>query len=592
MPTFPSNPNTVLEQFAEHGESYNVNRLPLVSSFCHKIGIAQSINSMVESNAEIDPGTLVTAMILDTLSGRSPLYRFHEFFKDQDTELLLGREIPAGRFTDDALGRMLDRLHAAGTMKVFTDISLKACRLFEVRTDQGHFDTTSVNVWGDYDNSAAGQDAPHITFGYSKDKRPDLKQFIFSLLCVEGNIPLLGKVEDGNAADSKLNNEHLEEVAKLIAENEIDRNNFLYIADCKLVNEDNLNLIGDNPFVTRLPASYKVHSETIDAALAEDKWEAVGTLNQTPASAKRPAAIYKVAERQIELYGRRYRAIVVHSSNHDKRRQKRIDRELEKAQKGAQKAIKTAQRETYSCEKDARAELERLRKVHGKRLWQVSGDLEEKKIYASGKVAAGEERKVRRIDYRLRLKAEENKELTERFRAHAGCFVLLSNAPKHASSQVEPGAASQHASRRWSARECLEAYKEQHGVEHNFSFLKEPLIVNDIFLKKPGRIDALGLVLLLSLLVWSLMQRTLRKSIEEDPKLVLTDLDNKPTERPTAFILLNKFLSVIVLKLGSHRRLGNPLRHDQQKYLRALGLSPKIFTEPPKIVVPRPIDPN
>ena len=379
--------------------------------------------------------------------------------------------------------------------------------------------------------------------------------------------------------------------SELIAENEIDRNNFLYIADCKLVNEDNLNLIGDNPFVTRLPASYKVHSETIDAALAEDKWEPVGTLNQTPASAKRPAAIYKVAEHQIELYGRRYRAIVVHSSNHDKQRQKRIDRELEKAQKGAQKAIKTAQRETYSCEKDARAELERLRKVHGRKLWQVSGDLEEKKIYASGKVAVGEARKVRRIDYRLRLKAEENKELIERFRAHAGCFVLLSNAPKHASSQAELGAASQHASqhasRRWSARECLEAYKEQHGVEHNFSFLKEPLIVNDIFLKKPGRIDALGLVLLLSLLVWSLMQRTLRKSIEEDPKLVLTDLDNKPTERPTAFILLHKFLSVIVLKLGSHRRLGNPLRHDQQKYLRALGLSPKIFTEPPKIGVPR-----
>ena len=141
----------------------------------------------------------------------------------------------------------------------------------------------------------------------------------------------MGKVEDGNAADSKLNNEQLEQVAKLIAENQLDQENFLYVADCKVVNEDNLKLLGDNPFVTRLPASYKVHGEVIDAALAAGQWEHVGTLNQTPASAKRPAAIYKVAEREIALYGRNYRAIVVHSSNHDKRRQKRIDRQLEKA---------------------------------------------------------------------------------------------------------------------------------------------------------------------------------------------------------------------------------------------------------------------
>jgi hypothetical protein len=33
----------------------------------------------------IDPGTIVLGMILDTLSGRSPLYRLEEFFTHQDT---------------------------------------------------------------------------------------------------------------------------------------------------------------------------------------------------------------------------------------------------------------------------------------------------------------------------------------------------------------------------------------------------------------------------------------------------------------------------------------------------------------------------
>lgn len=44
--------------------------------------------------------------------------------------------------------------------------------------------------------------------------------------------------------------------------------------------------------------------------------------------------------------------------------------------------------------------------------------------------------------------------------------------------------------------EVLAAYKEQHGIERNFAFLKDPLIVNDLFLKRPDRIEALGFILL------------------------------------------------------------------------------------------------
>lgn len=353
-----------------------------------------------------------------------------------------------------------------------------------------------------------------------------------------------------------------------------------------------------------------MHGEVIEAALAEDKWEEVGTLNVTPTSVRRPAAIYKVAEGKIALYGSSYRAIVVHSSNHDKRRQKRIDRQLGEARGKAEKAVKQAEREVFSCEKDAQAALEKLEKTFAKGLWQAGGSLKSREVRASGKVAIGNERKVVRTEFRLSLGILENQELTERFRAQAGCFVLLSNAPapapeittevtpeiitevtqeikskvttkevtgiKAEAEQIRPG------QRLWSAPQCLQAYKEQHGVESNFSFLKEPLIVNDVFLKNPGRIDALGMVMLLSLLLWSLMQRSLRQSVEQQPELRLSDLDNKPTKRPTSFIMVHKFLSVIILKIGGHRRLSKPLRSDQLQYLRALGLDHTVFTTPPR----------
>ena len=44
----------------------------------------------------------------------------------------------------------------------------------------------------------------------------------------------------------------------------------------------------------------------------------------------------------------------------------------------------------------------------------------------------------------------------------------------------------------------------------NFAFLKDPLVVNDVFLKTPRRIEAMGLVPVLSLLLWCLMERIFR----------------------------------------------------------------------------------
>jgi len=130
------------------------------------------------------------------------------------------------------------------------------------------------------------------------------------------------------------------------------------------------------------------------------------------------------------------------------------------------------------------------------------------------------------------------------------------------------------------ARDVLRAYKEQHGIEQNFGFLKDPLIVNSLFLKKPERIEALGLVLLLALLLWRLVERTLRVHVEtmETP---LAGWDKKATQKPAAFMMMTKFAAVMVIKVGSQRQLVHPLSMVQQHYLRALGVPATYFTAPP-----------
>ncbi|MHC1727573.1 MAG: hypothetical protein AB9866_16485 [Syntrophobacteraceae bacterium] len=106
-------------------------------------------------------------------------------------------------------------------------------------------------------------------------------------------------------------------------------------------------------------------------------------------------------------------------------------------------------------------------------------------------------------------------------------------------------------------------------------------MVNAIFLKSEERIEALGLILLISLLIWRLIERTLRKHVEQTVT-PLTGWDNKPTTSPTALMVISKFKNVTVIRIGTHRKVARPLNPVQLEWLEALGLKPDIFT-----IVPR-----
>ena len=104
------------------------------------------------------------------------------------------------------------------------------------------------------------------------------------------------------------------------------------------------------------------------------------------------------------------------------------------------------------------------------------------------------------------------------------------------------------------------------------------MIANSLFLKKPERIEALGLVLLLALLIWRLMERAMRMHVETTGT-PLTGWDKKATERPTSFMMVTKFAGVIVLKHGHNRQLARPFSVVQQQYLIALDVPIACFTD-------------
>lgn len=550
-------------------KAYAVNHLPIVKEFAAKLGIVEVINTLVPSRMHVEPGVIFLGMILDTLSGRTPLYRLEDFFSHQDMELLLERDIDPDDFADHNVGRVLDKAYEAGSIKIFSEIARRGVNIFNIDTRHVSFDTTSVSVFGNYDN-CSGEDTPlKITFGHSKDHRPDLKQFLVSMLCVDGNVPVFGKTEDGNASDKTINNKVLTSVSKHMAKHGLEPGAFIYIADSAMVTPGNLKAIKDNEvlFISRFPATYNECGRVIKEAVNEDKWDDTGVLAITEPTKNRPAAHYKVCEKEVEVDGEIYRAIVVHSSAHDKRRQKRIDKELKGEYKSLKSGCKKVAKEEFFCCDDAQRAANQLQKTKSK-YYAINTEVKEVPKYKKGRPKNGI-KEISEMHYRVSYEIEEIEESVEKFKKEAGCFVLISNVPKEGEDSYTPYL-------------ILKAYKDQYGIEQNFGFLKDPAIVNGIFLEKPERIEILGLILLLSLLIWRLIEHSLRQHVKNTGD-DLPGWERRRTERPTTFMMVAKFSGVMIIKIGKKRILNKHLTQEQKEYLVALGLSEKIFTIPRRI---------
>ena len=150
-------------------------------------------------------------------------------------------------------------------------------------------------------------------------------------------------------------------------------------------------------------------------------------------------------------------------------------------------------------------------------------------------------------------------------RKEGGCFVLITNLKNNENGEA------------YSAKDLLSLCKDQQGIEQNFGFLKDPAIVDSIFLKMPERIEVLGMILLIALRIWRLMERSMRRHLKATGKTV-NGWNKRRTDQSTSYMMTTKIHTVLVVKVGNTRKLARPLTPVHIEYLEALGVGPGIFT--------------
>jgi len=489
----------------------------------------------------ITPGEAVAAMILNGLGfANRPLSLTPQFFANKPLDLLFREGIEAERFNRFKLGRTLDEAYTYGCDLLFEELALAICAHEGIDRRFNHLDTTSFSLTGAYVPDS-DEHALHITHGYSKDHRPDLKQAVLELMVSQdGGIPFVSKRWDGNTSDTQIFQKRAEALMRAFKDTPSPR----YLgADAKLYCEDNATPLAQLGFITRIPATLKLVSQVISQALQWDTWQPLA-----PHTRYQPLTLchYGMAQRWLVVYSRAALA--------------RAEATLKKATQREHEAI-TKQLFHLQAQRFCAPEAAHDALSAWAQRWKyhrvASAPLTAHKRYV-GTGRPTPSTPLKAIEWQIQAQVHADDEAIERDKHAKACYVLGTNID---ASEV-------------SDTEVIVAYKGQAQVEGGFRFLKDPLFfVSSLFVKKPTRIEGLLMVMTLALLVYSVAQRRLRKQLAQHHETVPNQI-NQPTPSPTLrwiFQMLEGIHRVQVTVQGQVHDLIEGLNDVQIKILRLFG---------------------
>lgn len=545
---------------------FNAGAAPVVAAMCREINLRGIVDSMVKWDSKqcrLSPGTLIEALVINVLTARKPLYRVQEFYRHYDLEVLFGQGITADAFNDDALGRALTKLAHAHPQKVYLALALSAIKVHDIKVTTLHADTTSISVAGRYNDEE--EPLLNITYGFSKDHRPDLKQFIYGLISSVEGIPLFVTMHDGNLADKTWNKKVLQEIDAILPPDTIG--NYIYVADSAMVTSENLDIMASKgiAFISRLPETFSLADEIKEWAWEVDSndWIEIGKLSN-----KKDAATYRLKTVIRDINGRPYRFITVSSSSLDERKEKQLSKKVEQEKKNLEKACQELARKRFNCLKDAQEAAESFIAEYDSPFFVLSLDVvEETKIKRGRGRPRKDEPGIVQTYYRLQptlIGPVEGAVATAKEKA--GIFILVTNV---LSEEELP------------AIEVLKTYKKQTAVELNFRFLKDPVYVDGIYMKNSERVVGIGYVFLMALLIYALLQRRVRINMAKENAL-LTFPGKRKSSEPTGQMILDMLSTVEVARIETDDEIirqipRDRLTEDIKKLLRFAGFSEEIY---------------
>jgi len=572
------------EEKANEVITKKIGSAPILEHYIKRMGVVRIIDRIVAAhrNRHISHGQMVAGLMVYLLNNGRAMYEMEKWAEDTAILSTIFPGYNPGDWTDDRIEDTLDELYKAGLVLTQGAISANIVREFGLNLADIHYDTTSVSLWGTYDSST-GQPAVLITFGHNKDHRPDLKQVVVgAAVSADGGVPLLSDTHDGNTNDSVLPVSYWERLRKLAG-----KEPFCLIGDCKIASLNTLRTLcsQDGLFLSPMAMTQAEQKklrlrkranelELAPVDLKDEKelrpiYEKLTDRVGNRQKKEKPQKVYgyKVHEDcwQIEdNLNRPYtlRKLIVYSEGLADLNARTRNRHLEKAEKelfALRQKLNKRKLITREAIEAAKNKILNNCKVCG----FMDADVEERIEVVQKKVGPGrcgpnskyilEEKTIYDLNVHRFQEAIEDDALLD------GLFLMVTNQD----------------AQDWPASRLLALYKRQYKVERVFQIMKGPLAVSPMLLEKPNRICSMIFIIVLTLQLYTLIQRQAAQELLQRNSPLDGLLPNKiKTWRPQTDKLLAAFDNIyLIININGNLPLNiTRLNSVQLEILKLLGV--------------------
>ena len=512
-----------------------ISHLGIVAGAYDTLGIGKVIDRSIPKirHHNLAHSQAVKLMVLNGLGFvERRLYLFPEFFEDIAVSRLVSEGITRDHLNDDVFGRTLDAIAEYGPTELFNEIVAECLIPSEFGSHCIHVDTTNFSVTGEYESDFDAGEI-QITYGYPKDGRWDLKRFVLGIAANQHGVPLFLQTFSGNESDK----ESIKTIIRKLTENLRSDEKVYHIADSEFYTPETLNFLGSHTFwISRVPGT-----------LAQVKELEYSDLTFSPCKDPR----YSYSEHLTTYADIDQKWVVYHSDMMHKQQEKTFEGNLEKDFEKARISLKKLSTHEFVCEPDATAAAEKWLKKHPRYRFKVFSiaPVKHKAQKTRGRPKADEPLAT---SYIIEAQLEYDPEVIQREKQKLGRFVLATN------------------DRALSPDTLLEYYKGQGTIERGFRFLKDKSFrVAEIFLKKNSRIQALAMIMVLCLFIYSMVEFRLRRALERSGETVISQT-KKQTQRPTlkwVFFLFRRVREYSVIVEGKRSTKIANLTEDLKRIL-------------------------
>lgn len=482
-------------------------------------------------------------------------------------------------FSDDRLAHLLKSLSKAKYWQAIEQaLNERSMTLYDLPAEVIRCDATTVSA----DHEVV--DGGLVQFGHSKDdpSRPQIKLMTASLDPL--GLPLATTVVSGEQADDGLYLPLLERLGK-----EFEKPGLLVVGDCKMSALDIRAYLSGRQqvYLSPLPltgTTAKQMPHWISQGIAKDRAGELERVFRTDDKGQEVlvAQGYEVERtcRVQEASGQREwpeRVLVVHSPAHGERQGKGLDHRLTQAE--TKMRALTPARGRGKRQITAEAELVKaigkvLKAYRVEDLLQIAyvkqTECRTQYVGRGRGSAERDQRVIEKVRYPI-TEITRHDERIDDLKAHFGWKAFVTNAT----------------AARMSLADAVLCYRHEYRVERIFNRLKSRLHIAPMFVSRDDQIQGLTYLLTLGVRVLTVMEFTLRRSLQKD-QATLPGLHpenrNKGSDKPTAERVLKAFskVTLTIIKDRAGREVGRwltPLSSVQQDILRRLGLEASLYQQ-------------